>query len=334
MPQPAQLMPVRETVKLTRLGFGAATQGGLFHSVPPEAAEAVFQGAWDAGIRYFDTAPWYGFGSSEQRLGEFLRGKRGYVISSKVGRLLSPDAPVHGSQLDANGQLVFQTPSQLNVVYDYSYDGTLRSIEASLERMGLERIDIAFLHDPDVIGVTTSELMRGAGKALTDLREQGLLSAIGAGMNQWQQPLELAQTGAFDVFLLASRYTLLEQTALPLMQYCHMHQVAVVIGGVYNSGLLTKPSASARYDYAAVPPALLERALALERVCLEFDVPLRAAALHFAAAHPTVASVLVAARSVTQLEDNVTMFQHPIPLALWASLREAGLIDPTTPEVL
>ena len=333
MPQPDQLMPVRDSLELTRLGFGAATQGGLFNSVTPEAARAVFQAAWDAGIRYFDTAPWYGFGSSEQRLGEFLRGQD-CVISSKVGRLLSAEAPVHPSQLDSSGQLVFQTPSPLNVVYDYSYDGAMRSIEASLERTGLPSIDIAFLHDPDVTGVTTSELMRGAGKALIELREQGILAAIGAGMNQWQQPLELAQTGAFDVFLLASRYTLLEQTALPFMDYCHMHSVSVVIGGVYNSGLLTKPSASARYDYGAVPPATLERALALERICAEFDVPLRSAALQFAAAHPAVASVLVAARSVAQLEDNVAMFQHPIPPALWASLREAGLIDPDAPEVL
>ena len=333
MPRPDQPMPVRDSLELTRLGFGAATQGGLFHSVTPEAARAVFQAAWDAGIRYFDTAPWYGFGSSEQRLGEFLRGKD-CVISSKVGRLLSADAPVHPSQLDSSGELVFQTPSPLNVVYDYSYDGAMRSIEASLERTGLQRIDIAFLHDPDVTGVTTSELMRGAGKALTDLREQGILAAIGAGMNQWPQSLELARTGAFDVFLLASRYTLLEQTALPFMDYCHTQSVSVVIGGVYNSGLLTKPSISARYDYAAVPPALLERALALERVCGEFDVPLRSAALQFAAAHPAVMSVLVAARSVAQLEDNVAMFRHPIPPALWASLREVGLIDPNAPEVL
>ena len=179
--------------QLSPLGFGAATQGGLFQSVSEADANAVFQTAWDAGIRYFDTAPWYGFGQSELRLGEFLRGKQDYVLSSKVGRLLREGIPPHPSQLGSDGTLVFKTGTPYNVTYDYSYDGVMRSFEESLERLGVERIAILFLHDPDVLGLSVNEVMDGGYKALHELREQGLVNAIGAGMNQWQMPLEFAR---------------------------------------------------------------------------------------------------------------------------------------------
>lgn len=313
-------------LELTRLSFGSATQGGLFQPVPSSEAEAVFNRAWDAGIRYFDTAPWYGYGQSEGRLGAFLRRHKGYVLSSKVGRLLQ-DVPPHPSQLEPDGVTrSFATDSPLNVVYDFSYDGTMRSFEESLGRLGLDRLDILYIHDPDVMGLTVKEVMAGAGRALTELREQGVVRAIGAGMNEWEMPLEFARTGAFDLFLLAGRYTLLEQASLPFMDYCARHGVGVVPCSVYNSGLLTKPSPDARYNYAPVPPEVLERALRLEAVCERYGVPLRAAAMQFPLAHPASVSVMTAARTALQLNDTLEMFTLDIPTSLWDDLATEGLV--------
>jgi D-threo-aldose 1-dehydrogenase len=309
-------------VPVTRLGFGAATQGGLFEAVAEADAMTVFQSAWDAGIRYFDTAPWYGFGLSEQRLGAFLQGKSGFSLSSKTGRLLSSDYPVHPSQADAS----FVTPSTLNVKYDYSYEATMRSLEESLGRLKISRIDIALIHDPDSVGLNCQEIVSGAAKALFELRDQGVIGAVGAGMNQWELPLELAQAAPFDVFLLAGRYTLLEQDSLPFMQYCANNNIKIIVGGVYNSGLLANPTPNSHYNYEPVPATILARALALQKVCLAHGVPLRAAALQFPLRQNAVASVLIAARSTMQLEDNITMFHTSIPNELWAELHATGLL--------
>lgn len=329
------MTPIRSTdlttlgngVQITRLGFGAATQGGLFQAVSELEARSVFQTAWDAGIRYFDTAPWYGFGSSEQRLGAFLQDKSGYGLSSKVGRLLSPDFPPHPSQFQPDGKPAFDTPSELNVRYDYSYDAAMRSLEDSLRRMNVSRIDIALIHDPDIGGSSVEEVVNGCGKALLELRDQGMIGAVGAGMNQWQMPLELARAAPFDVFLLAGRYTLLEQASLPFMDYCAAHGVSVIVGGIYNSGLLANPHAGAHYNYAPVSETLLTRALALQDLCLRHGVPLRAVALQFPFRHPAVASVLVAARTSAQLEDNLAMFATPIPNDLWSALQIGGWLE-------
>ncbi len=314
---------IGKNVPITRLGLGVATQGGLFQAVSELEARAVFQAAWEAGIRYFDTAPWYGFGSSEQRLGAFLQDKTGFRVSSKTGRLLSQDYPVHPSQATAS----FVTPSILNVKYDYSYDATMQSLEESLGRMKIPRIDIALIHDPDSVGLTTQEVLSGSAKALFKLRDQGVIGAVGAGMNQWQMPLELAQAAPFDVFLLAGRYTLLEQESLPFMNYCADNNLKILIGGVYNSGLLANPKPDAHYNYAPVPQAVLTRAMSLQRICLEYGVPLRSAALQFPFRHKAVANVIVAARDVKQLEDNLTMFNTPIPNELWAALSASGLLE-------
>jgi D-threo-aldose 1-dehydrogenase len=325
---------LKPTMQLSPLGFGAATQGGLFQSVSEAEANAVFQTAWDAGLRYFDTAPWYGFGQSELRLGHFLRGKHDYVLSSKVGRLLREGIPPHPSQLDSDGTPVFKTDTPYNVTYDYSYDGVMRSFEESLERLGVDRIDILFLHDPDILGLSVKEVMNGGYKALHELRQQGVVRAIGAGMNQWQMPLEFAQAGEFDLFLLAGRYTLLDQSSMPFMDYCAKHQIGVVVGGVYNSGLLANPQPGAHYDYGEAPEEMLQRALRIKAVCGRFDIDLKAAAIQFPQAHPAVASVLTAARSIGQLEQNLAAFHQPIPLEFWQALYQEGLLDEAIPTPL
>lgn len=332
MPDPVETRPLprNPTLLLSRLGYGTATQGGLFHEVSEADAAAVFGSVWEQGLRYFDTAPWYGYGQAEARIGTFLAGKSGYVVSTKVGRLLR-EVPPHPSQLEADGERSFKTPSPLNVVYDYSYDGFMHSFEDSLERLGLSRVDIAYIHDPDVTGVSVKEVMNGGYRALHELREQGVLKAVGVGMNSWEQPLEFARAGDFDIFLLAGRYTLLEQGALPFMDLCAQKGIGVVVGGVYNSGLLADPKPGALYDYAPVPPAVLERVWALRAVCDAYGVPLKAAALQFPLAHPAVVSVLTAARSIPHVDDNVAMFRRTIPPALWQDLISAGLLGDGTP---
>lgn len=312
---------------LGRIGLGTATQGNLRQVVTEAQAEAVFQAAWDRGVRYFDTAPWYGRGLSEERLGRFLKGKSGWTLSSKVGRLLSADAPPHPSQEWAG----FEVPEGLNVVYDYSYDGVMRSYEQSLKRLGLDRLDFLFIHDPDVVGVGVPELMNGAHRALAELKAQGAVRGYGAGMNEWQMPLDLLRAGDFDIFLLAGRYTLLEQESLPFMDECTRRGAAVVIGGVFNSGLLANPRPGANYNYSAVPEDVLARAMRLQAVCGEFGVPLTAAALQFALAHPAVASVLVADHSPERIEQNLQAAELDIPQALWEALRTENLIEAGAP---
>ena len=323
--QPSPSVPT--TPVLTRIGLGTGNQGNLRRAVSDEQAEAVFEAAWQGGARYFDTAPWYGRGLAEERLGRFLRGRAGWTVSSKVGRLLSADTPPHPSQQNAG----FVVERELNVVYDYSYDGVMRSHEASLKRMGLDRIDVLFIHDPDVVGVGVTELMKGAHRALTELRDQGVIQGFGAGMNEWQMPLELLRAGSFDTFLLAGRYTLLEQASLPFMDECARRGAGVVIGGVFNSGLLAHPRPGAHYNYAPVPPDLLERALRLQQVCAEYGVALSTAALQFALAHPAVASVLVADHQPQRVLNNLSASSQAVPEALWEALRATGLIDEAAP---
>ena len=312
---------------LSRIGLGTGTQGNLREAVSDAQAESVFQAAWDGGVRYFDTAPWYGRGLSEERLGRFLKGRDGWTLSSKVGRLLSADAPPHPSQAWAG----FEVQRDLNVVYDYSYDGVMRSHEQSLERLGLDHIDVLFIHDPDVVGVGVPELMNGAHRALAELKEQGVIRGFGAGMNEWQMPLDLLQAGDFDIFLLAGRYTLLEQASLPFMDECARRGAGVVIGGVFNSGLLANPRPGANYNYSAVPDDVLKRALRLQAICGDFGVSLAAAAIQFALAHPATASVLVADHNPERIRQNLLAADAVIPPALWETLRGEGLIEAGAP---
>ncbi|BBC38748.1 Aldo/keto reductase [Streptomyces graminofaciens] len=316
------------SVPVSELALGCAALGNLFHPVTDEAAHATVEAAWDAGVRTFDTAPHYGLGLSERRLGAALRDRPRdtYTLSTKVGRLLVPD-PEGGAGDDlAQG---FAVPATHRRVWDFSADGVLRSLEASLERLGLDRVDVALLHDPDD---HADQALREAYPALERLRAEGVIGAIGVGMNQSALPARFLRETDIDVVLLAGRYTLLEQDSLAdLLPEAAARGRSVVIGGVFNSGLLTAPRPGATYDYAPAPQPVLDRALRLLAVCERHGVPLRAAALRFPFGHSAVASVLTGARSPQEVRDTVEQLRRPIPDALWDELRAEGLLDPDTP---
>uniref|UniRef100_UPI00368F4836 aldo/keto reductase n=1 Tax=Streptomyces sp. NPDC059696 TaxID=3346911 RepID=UPI00368F4836 len=315
-------------VRVTRLAFGAAGIGNLYHPTDDEAAFAAVDAAWDAGIRTFDTAPHYGLGLSERRLGTALRDRPrdAYTLSTKVGRLLEPRP--RGGQGDdlAHG---FAVPDTHRRVWDFSADGVRRSLHASLERLGVDRVDVALLHDPDDHG---DQALREAYPALERLRAEGVVKAIGIGMNQTVLPARFLRETDIDVVLLAGRYTLLEQDGLgDVLPEAAAHRRSVLIGGVFNSGLLTDPKPGARYDYAPAPEPVLDRALRLKAVAARHGVPLRSAALHFPYGHPAVASVLTGARTAEEVRDTLWHLRHPVPAALWDELRTEGLLAPDTP---
>ncbi|MEV6176809.1 aldo/keto reductase [Streptomyces sp. NPDC052015] len=315
-------------VEVTRLALGCAGIGNLYRPVTDEAAHATVDAAWDAGIRTFDTAPHYGLGLSERRLGAALRGRPRdmYTVSTKVGRILAPnEEDGHGDDL-ANG---FAVPATRRRVWDFSADGVLRSLEASLERLGLDRVDIVLLHDPDD---HAEQALREAYPALERLRAEGVVGAIGVGMNQSALPTRFLRETDVDVVLLAGRYTLLEQDGLAeLLPEAAARGRSVVIGGVFNSGLLIGPRPGATYDYAPAPQPVLDRALRLLAVTERHGVPLRAAALRFPFGHPSVASVLTGARSAGEVRDTVEQSRRPLPDALWDDLRAEGLLAEGAP---
>ncbi|HWG27120.1 aldo/keto reductase [Actinospica sp.] len=308
--------------KLSRLGFGAAPIGNLFSAVDDEAARAAVDAAWESGVRYFDTAPHYGLGLSERRLGTALRDRprEDFVLSTKVGRILEPAS----GPVNSNDDQGFDVPAAYVRRWDFSGDGVRRSIEDSLERLGLDRIDIAYLHDPDD---HVEQALTEAYPALEKLRAEGVLRAIGVGMNQNAVPARFVTETDIDVVLLAGRYTLLDQSAAEgLLPAAEARGVTIVLGGVFNSGLLADPRAAATYDYVPAPPALVQRALAIESVCATYDVPLRAAALQFGLRHPSVASALVGTRDADQVRDCAAMAGVSVPEILWQDLRERGLV--------
>ena len=313
-------------VEVSELALGCAGLGNLYQPVTDEAALATVEAAWDAGIRTFDTAPHYGLGLSERRLGSALRGRPRdtYTISTKVGRLLVPN-PEGGDDL-AHG---FAVPATHRRVWDFTADGVLRSLEASLDRLHLDRVDIVLLHDPDE---HAEQALREAYPALERLRAEGVVGAIGVGMNQSALPVRFLRETDIDVVLLAGRYTLLDQDGLTeLLPEAAARGRSVVIGGVFNSGLLTAPRPGATYDYAPAPQPVLDQALRLLEVTERNGVPLRAAALRFPFGHPAVASVLTGARSPEEVRDTVEQLRRPIPDALWDELRAEGLLTPGTP---
>ena len=285
----------------TELGFGSAPLGNLYRAMSEAEAQATLQAAWDGGVRYFDTAPLYGLGLSETRLNSFLRGKPRdeYVLSSKVGRLLRVCPPDKRTGIGK----FFDVPSRREV-YDYSHDGVLRSFEASLERLGVDRIDILFVHDVDVYTHGSqaeadrriAQFMSSGYDALVRLRDEGVIRAFGGGINEWQACQALAERGDFDLFLLAGRYTLLEQEALEsFLPLCEARGIGIVLGGPYNSGILaTGPIPGAYYNYDAAPPEILDRVARIAAVCARHRVPLIAAALQFPLRHPSVVSVIPA----------------------------------------
>ncbi|GAA1924331.1 aldo/keto reductase [Streptomyces sodiiphilus] len=317
----------RSGVTVTELSHGTAALGGLYAPVGEEEARAAVDAAWEEGVRCFDTAPHYGLGLSERRLGAALadRPREEYVLSTKVGRLLVPAPGAVGDDL-AHG---FAVPATHRRVWDFGADGVRRGLEESLGRLGLDRIDVVLLHDPDD---HERQALEEAYPALERMRAEGTVGAIGVGMNQSAMPARFVRDTDIDVVLCAGRYTLLDTGALSdLLPAASARSVSVMVGGVYNSGLLADPRPGASFDYAPAPPAVLERALRLKAVAGRHGVPLRAAALRFPLAHPAVAAVLTGGRSAAEVRDAAAMLRRPVPAAFWEELRAAGLLPPDAP---
>jgi len=321
----------------TELGFGAAPLGNLFRPVREDEAQAVLEAAWAAGVRYFDTAPLYGLGLSETRINHFLRGKprAEYLISTKVGRLLSAVPPGMG---DGAGKWI-DVPSRKER-FDYSHDGVMRSLEASLERLGLDRVDLLYVHDLDIFthgsetakGERLAEFMAGGYRALCRLRDEGVIAGFGAGVNEWEPCDWLMQRGAFDVFLLAGRYTLLDQGAQGFMDRAGAAGVGVVIGGPYNSGILaTGPKPGAHFNYAPATQAVLDMVARLQAVCTAHGSRLVDAAFQFPLRHPAVVSVIPGGQGLAEMESNLRAASATVPEALWHALAGEGLVPQVAP---
>ncbi|MCY3878182.1 MAG: aldo/keto reductase [Rhodobacteraceae bacterium] len=321
-------------LSFTELGFGTAPFGNLYTAIDDAEARAILECAWGSGVRYFDTAPLYGFGLAETRLGAFLRNRPrdSFTLSSKVGRLLRATTP---DRRDGIGKW-FDVPSRREI-YDYGYDGVLRSLEFSLERLGLDRIDILYAHDLDVfnhgsrknLDARLREFMQGGYRALLRLRDEGVIHAFGAGVNEWEPAEWLAERGDFDIFLLAGRYTLLEQRAaqsfLPL---CRRRGIGLTIGGPYNSGILASgPRAGAYYNYAPAPAETIERVTRIDAICARHGVRMIDAAFQFPLRESAVLSVMPGGQSVDQMNDNLQASRADIPAALWQELKAAGLLE-------
>jgi D-threo-aldose 1-dehydrogenase len=302
----------------------------MYAAVDEDSARATLQKSYDLGVRYFDTAPLYGNGDAERRLGEFISHvpRNEVILSTKVGRLLLSEQPADPARVN-EGFNPFVGAPPLFPVFDFTYDGAMRSFEASLKRLGLDRVDALLIHDPDDY---FDEAMGGAYVAIDKLRREGVVGAVGAGMNQAEMLARLARAGDFDCFLVAGRYTLLDQAALgELLPLCVEKRIAVIIGGVFNSGILTGPGPGATFNYRPAEAQWVEKALRLRAVCERHGTPLMAAALQFPAAHPAVATVLTGVRSPVEIEQNAQMMRYPIPAELWDELKREGLLPEAAP---
>jgi D-threo-aldose 1-dehydrogenase len=321
----------RTSVEVTELGLGCATLGGSRIAVSRQQAEAIVGAAWAAGVSYIDAAPYYGVGQAERCVGDAMRWvpRDEWVLSTKVGRLLRP-------RRTAVEDTDRRDPLPFDPVYDYSYDGVMRSFEDSLQRLGLARIDILYVHDIGAMQHGREAhpgLMRalrdGGYRALEELRAAGTVRAIGVGVNEREVLLEALEWGEWDAFLLAGRYTLLEQAPLDdLLPKCEKAGTSIVVGGPLNSGILAGRDT---WNYKAAPREIVARVNAIEAVCDRHRVPLAAAALQFPLAHPAVAAIIPGPRNVEEFHANVRLLRHPIPAALWADLRAAGLLHPHAP---
>lgn len=318
---------------VTTLGLGGATLAGIFSAVPDEQARATVRRALEAGIAYFDTAPQYGYGRSEHLVGDVLRfHQEGTVLSTKVGRLLRPVR----AEADRTYRHNWVDPFPFEQVYDYSYDAIMRSFEDSLQRLGLPKVDILYVHD---IGAMThgvdgnrplwKQLETGGYRALTELKRNGVVSAIGLGVNEWEVLMDALELGDWDVFLLAGRYTLLEQTSLdPFLATCLRRKASVVVGGPFNGGALM---GTGTWNYAKAPEHIVRRVQEIEAVCGEFDVPVGAAALQFPLAHPAVCNILPGPKSPEELDGILRWWDTAIPPELWEALAARGLVAPGSP---
>jgi D-threo-aldose 1-dehydrogenase len=314
-------------IDVPRFGLGCAPLGNLFRQYSEVEADAILEAAWNAGVRHFDTAPHYGLGLSEQRVGRFLATKPRdeYVLSTKVGRLLWEDPSWDGSAMAVGG---FVVPARFQRVLDYSAAGVRASVEESLARLGLDRVDILYAHDPEVSGIPGAT--ESALAALAELRDEGVVAAIGTGSLGIDALLATVRTGLADVLMVANRYTLLDQSAVPeLVDACEMHGVRIVAAAVFSSGLLAStPNRDAKYDYEAVPDEVFARALEIDKVCADHGVALPAAALQYPLLDPRVISVVAGAATPDQLRQNLAHLDAPIPPALWQDLTTRNLIRP------
>jgi len=310
-------------------GFGASSLGNLYHKLPDETARATVDAAWSQGVRYFDTAPFYGFGLSERRLGDALRerDRDDFILSTKVGRVLVPGVA-------ADDRYGFQSPMPFDPVFDYSYDGVMRSVEASLHRLGLGRIDILYMHDLGRVthGAEHDRHMAdaiGGFRAMTELRDTGVVGAIGLGVNEIEICAESIERVDLDILMIAGRYTLLNQGAGAFLDTCRQRGIGIVGAGVFNSGILATGtrSGSAYYDYAPAPADILRRVAALEECCARFGIPLAAAALQFVSNHPAVTALVVGTGNPSRILETAELARLPIPASFWSALRAEGLID-------
>ncbi len=325
-------------IEFTELGFGSAPIGNLYRAISDGDAQAVLEAAWETGCRYFDTAPQYGLGLSETRLNGFFRGKPrdAYTVTTKAGRLLKVCKPEERIGIGK----FFETPTRREV-FDYSYDGIMRSLDASLERLGLDRIDILLAHDLCIYShgskaasdARVEEFMRSGYYAMLSLRDQGVIKAFGAGVNEWEVCQTLAERGDFDLFLLAGRYTLLEQESLTsFLPLCEKRGIGIILGGPYNSGILaTGAKAGANYNYSAAPGDVIDRVSRIEEVCNSHGVAMISAALQFPLYHPSVVSVIPGGQSVDEVNQNRAILDVKIPAALWHDLKAQGLIRQDAP---
>lgn len=325
----------RTDIEVTPFGFGTAPIGNIFREIDEETSDAMIQESWDQGVRYYDTAPMYGHGLAELRTGHSLRWKNrdDFVLSSKAGRVLKP---ARKADID---YAPWTNAGRFTMHFDYSYDGVMRSFEDSLQRLNLERMDICFIHDIDVFtrGAEQPEVfeqaMDGAWKALSKLKEEGVVKAIGVGVNEWEVCHAALEARDFDCFLLAGRYTLLEQDSLDkFLPLCEERGAAVVVGGGFNSGILaTGARDGAKYNYAPAPAEIMQRVKNIEAVCADYGVPLPAAALQFVVAHPAIPTFMAGTRTVEQLQQNLQWFSHDIPTDFWADLKKKGLLREDAP---
>lgn len=325
----------RTDLHLPPLGMGVAHLGGMWGRVPADQAHATLAAAWDGGIRFFDTAPWYGRGLSEHRLGEFLidRPRDDFLLTTKIGRTLHrPEDPATFDKTPWPGGLNF------DIRFSYSYDAVMRSYEQSLQRLGIDRIDALLIHDPDPVAhgddfnTRMHELETGGIRALTELKHSGQIKAIGMGINTTAALTEVVPRVPLDLLIVAMPYTLLDQSALPTMDWLQGQGTSVIIGAPYASGILvTGPVPGARYAYREAPPEVMDKARAIEALCKVHDVTLPAAALAFCLAHPAVVSVIPGSAKPSEVTSTIAAYMAPIPAEFWQGLRDAGLIAPDAP---
>ncbi len=313
-------------LRVSCLGLGCTSLGGMYQEITDDDAMQTVYRNLERGSNLFDTAPFYGSGKSELRLGEALAQvpRDRFVLATKVGRVLEPTSG------DDRGKPIFVNPLPYRPVFDFSYDAVMRSFEDSLKRLNVDRIEILHIHDPDD---HYQQALDQAFPALAQLRSEGAIQAISAGMKQWQMLVKFAQNADFDCFLLAGRYTLLDQSALDaFLPICQQKAIGVMLGGTYNSGILaTGAIPGAKYEYAEAPPDILDRVRQMEAICAAYGVSLKAAALQFPLAHPAVTTIIPGAASPQEVDENIDLLTQPIPAGFWAELQSQGLLRRDAP---